>query len=99
VQKRHADRNFLEKALEVGKAVYSLHKNPHKDVKFVKKLKASGSNIIPVSPPPFLKNFIEEHGGKIKAVYAMLMTIPHMFNFHKKRKHVFVVDLYVIGGK
>jgi putative methylase len=98
VQKRQADRKFLEKALEVGKAIYSLHKNPRKDIKFVKKLKAGGS-ITPVSPSPFFKNFVEELGGEIKAVYAMLMTIPHMFNFHTKRKHVFVVDLYVIGGK
>ena len=96
VQKRKADRKFLEKALEVGNNIYSLHKNPHKDKTFTKKLKATKTNLIPVHPSPFLKKLIEEHDGKIKAVYAMLMTIPHMFRFHTKRKHEFIVDLYVI---
>ena len=96
VQKRKADRKFLEEALEVGNNIYSLHKNLHKDKAFTKKLKATKTNLIPVHPSPFLKKFIEEHDGKIKAVYAMLMTIPHMFRFHTKRKHEFIVDLYVI---
>ena len=47
----------------------------------------------------FLKRFIEKHGGEIRGVYAMLMEIPHMFDFHKKQKHRFVVDLYVIDGR
>jgi putative methylase len=96
VQKRKADRKFLEKALETGKIIYSLHKSPEKDNTLIKKLKASKTNIVPVAPPPFLKNFIEERGGKIKAVYAMAMTIPHMFSFHTKRKHEFIADLFVI---
>jgi predicted RNA methylase len=29
-------------------------------------------------------------------VYAMLMTIPRMFDFHTKVKHDFVIDLYFI---
>ncbi len=49
-----------------------------------------------VSSSSFLKNFIEKHDGKIRAVYAMIMTIPYMFEFHRKRKHEFVVNLYVI---
>jgi len=96
VQKRKADRRFLEKALESGKVVYSLHKCPERDYTLIKKLKASKTNIVPVAPSSFLKNFIEERGGKIEAVYAMVMTIPHMFSFHTKRKHEFVADLYVI---
>jgi putative methylase len=96
VQRRKADRKFLEKALETGKIIYSLHKCPEKDKAFIKKLKASKTNVAPVAPSPFLKNFIEGRGGKIKAVYAMIMTIPHMFSFHTKRKHEFVADLYVI---
>jgi putative methylase len=96
VQKRKADRKFLEKALETGKIIYSLHKRPERDTTLIKKLKTSKTKITPVAPPPFLKNFIEEHGGKIKAVYAMIMTIPHMFNFHTERKHEFVADLFVI---
>jgi putative methylase len=99
VQKRKADRKFLEKALEVGKIIYSLHKNPSKDKEFIRKLKVSRTSAVQVSPSSFVKRFIEEHGGTIKASYAMLMTIPRMFSFHTKRKHEFAVDLYVIEGK
>jgi len=96
VQRRKADRKFLEKALESGKVVYSLHKCPEKDKAFIKKLKASKTRVVSVAPSPFLENFIERCGGKINAVYAMIMTIPHMFSFHTKRKHEFIADLYVI---
>jgi len=96
VQRRKADRKFLEKALESGKVVCSLHKCPDEDNIFIKKLKASKTSVALVTPPPFLKKFIEKRGGKIKAVYAVIMTIPHMFSFHTKRKHEFIADLYVI---
>jgi len=96
VQRRKADRKFLEKALETGKVVYSLHKSLLKDKTFIKKLRAGKSGVGPVSPSPFLRRFIEKRGGKIRAVYAMVMTIPHMFNFHEKRRHEFIADLYVI---
>jgi len=96
VQRRKADRKFLEKAIETGKIIYSLHKCPEKDNTLIKKLKTSKTSVAPVTCSPFLKKFIEKRGGKIKAVYAMIMTIPHMFNFHTKRKHEFVVDLFVI---
>ena len=96
VQRRNADRKFLEKALEAGKVVYSLHKSPQKDNAFIKRLRTSGFSVAPVAPSPFLRNFIAKRGGEIKAVYAMVMTIPHMFQFHTKRRHEFIVDLYVI---
>jgi len=96
VQRRRADRKFLERALETGKVIYSLHKSLHKDKTFVKRLKASKTSVVPVAPSPFLERFIEKHGGKVKAVYATVMTIPHMFHYHTKRKHEFTVDLYVI---
>lgn len=99
VQKRKADRKFLEKALEVGKSIYTLHKSPHRDEVIIKKLKTRGTNAVSMLPSNFIKRFVEGHNGKIKAVYAMLMTIPHMFNFHTKRRHEFVVDLYVIKGE
>jgi putative methylase len=99
VQKREADRKFLEKALETGGVIYSLHKSLHDDIAFVKTLKANRDNFLPVSPSPFLKKFIEERGGRIRVVQAMVMTIPHMFDFHTKRKHEFAVDLYVIERK
>jgi putative methylase len=99
VQKRRADRKFLEKALESGKVVYSLHKYPSEDNAFIKKLKANKANVVSVASSPFLEKFIEKHEGKVKAVYAMVMTIPHMFSFHTKRKHEFIVSLYVIEAR
>jgi len=95
VQKREADRAFLVKALEVGSAIYSLHNHPEVDERLIKRLKSS-QDFLQVEPSPFLKRLIEKHGGVVTAVYAMLMTIPHMFNFHTKLKHNFVIDLYVI---
>jgi putative methylase len=99
VQKRNADRVFLSKALEVGRVIYSIHKSLHNDQAFIARLKMSKTGIMPVSPSPFLENLINRHGGKIKAVYALEMVIPHMFSFHTEKKHEFVVDLYIIEGK
>lgn len=95
VQTRNADRAFLVKALEVGRAIYSLHNHPEVDKRLIGMLKA-GKGLVEVAPSPFLKHFIEEHSGAVKAVYALLMTIPKMFDFHTKERHDFVVDLYVI---
>lgn len=84
VQKRGADRRFLEKALQIGNRVYSLHKG----VKTSSKRK--------IVPSPFLERLIERNGGEIRAMYSLVMTIPYMFAFHKKRSHQFPVNLYVI---
>jgi len=43
-----------------------------------------------------MERFIAKQGGSISAVYAMVMTIPRMFDFHTKLKHDFVIDMYVI---
>lgn len=99
VQRRGADRRFLERALETGKVVYSLHKSPEKSRNFVKKLRTGKHNGTPVAPSPFLKKFIEERGAEIDAVYAMIVTIPRMFTFHTKEKHEFVVELYRIESR
>ena len=96
VQKRAADRKFLEKALEVGKVVYSLHNHPCADKQLIQRLKANSGSMLQIAPSPFIEKFIERHHGMVKAVYAMLMTIPRMFDFHTKIKHDFVVDLYII---
>ncbi len=96
VQKRAADRKFLQKALEVGCSVYSLHNHPVIDKRLSSRLKANAGGLLQVSPSPFLERFIKENNGAIKAVYALPMSIPHMFDFHTKNRHDFVVDLYVI---
>jgi putative methylase len=98
VQKSRADRLFLEKALEVGTIVYSLHKRPHAGTDLLKRLRFHPSGLEAVAPSSFLRRFVENRGRKILGVYAMLMSVPHMFDFHEKPKHEFVVDLYIIGG-
>ena len=95
VQTREADRVFLVKALEVATSIYSLHNHPEVDLRLIGQLRGS-SGFLQVQPFPFLQRFIEKHGGAITGVYAMLMTIPRMFDFHTKLKHDFVIDLYVI---
>jgi putative methylase len=96
VQKRWADRKFLEKALETGNVVYSLHKNPYNRKDLIKKLKAGGAGTMQTQPSRFLKWFIEKHGGQIRNVYTMVMTVPRIFSFHAKKRHEFMVDLYII---
>ncbi|MGB9713492.1 MAG: METTL5 family protein [Candidatus Bathyarchaeales archaeon] len=96
VQRRGADRKFIKKALETGRVIYSLHKSPNTKKDLIKKLKAKGTNVMQTQPSPFLKWFIEKHGGRIKSVYSMVMAIPYMFPFHRRKKHEFVVDLYII---
>jgi putative methylase len=95
VQTREADRAFLVKALEVGKSIYSLHSHPEVDARLIKRLKAS-QGFLQVQASPFLERFIAQHDGLVTAVYAMVMTIPKMFDFHTKLKHDFVIDMYVI---
>jgi putative methylase len=96
VQKRGADRKFLEKALESGRAIFSLHKNTQDNTALAGKLKAHRDDIVQVSASPFLRRFVEKHGGEVKAVYSMVMVIPYMFDFHTKKQHEFITDLYVI---
>jgi putative methylase len=96
VQKRAADRKFLEKALGVGRMIYSLHKHPCTDRQLIKKLKANAGVLLQVSASPFIKKFVENHNATVEAVYALLMHIPRMFDFHSKARHEFVIDLYLI---
>jgi putative methylase len=95
VQTREADRAFLVKALQVAPAVYSLHNHPEVDERLIKRLKSS-QGFLQVEPSSFMARFIAKNGGEIRAVYALPMAIPKMFDFHKKTRHDFVIDLYVI---
>lgn len=96
VQRRHADLIFLKKALAMANVVYSLHKSSRNDKVFFPDLKARHDMTASGDPARFLEKFVEDHGGRIQAVYTMLMTIPHMFPFHTSKKHQFAVDLYII---
>jgi putative methylase len=99
VQKRGADRKFLEKALEVACSVYSLHNHPKTDRQLIQSLKKAHGDLLRTQPSTFIQKFVEKRGGEVSAIYALLMTIPRMFNFHTKLRHDFVVDLYVIKTK
>lgn len=99
VQKRGADIIFLEKALTTGRMVYSLHKSVSKGKTVVGDSKRAGAGFVRGSPSAFLKRFIEQRNGKIKAVYSLMMTVPHMFGFHEKKRHEFPIDLYVVEAK
>ena len=96
VQKRAADRRFIEKALELGDAVYSLHNHPVTDKRLVAKLRSGGGQPLQVEASLFLQRFVEERSGRVEAVYGLPLVIPHMFDFHTKAKHEIVIDLYVI---
>jgi putative methylase len=98
VQKRGADRVFLEKALQVADVVYSLHNHPFTDEPLVKRLRRN-AGLMQVEASPFIARFVEAHGGRIEAVYAVLMTIPRMFDFHTKARSEIIIDLYVIRRK
>ncbi len=95
VQKRSADRRFLEKALEVGENVYSLHNHPYNDRQLLSRLKG-GAGPLQIEPSSFMLRFMEGHGGKVEAAYALPLTIPHMFDFHTKTKREITIDLYVM---
>jgi putative methylase len=95
VQKRGADRVFLEKALQVADAVYSLHNHPFNNGPLVRRLRAN-AGLLQVEASSFLRRFVEAHGGRIEAVYAVLMTLPRMFDFHTKTRSEIIIDLYVI---
>ena len=96
VQKRTADRRFLEKALELGDAVYSLHNHPVTDKRLIAKLRSGGGQPLQVEPSPFIQRFVEERGGRVETVYALPLVIPHMFDFHTKARREIVIDLYIL---
>jgi len=99
VQRRAADRRFIEKALEVGEAVYSIHNHPFSDSRLLSRLKSGGGRLLKVESSPFIARFVESRGGTVDAVYALPLVIPHMFDFHTKAKQEIVVDLYVLRKK
>ncbi|MCW4010864.1 MAG: METTL5 family protein [Candidatus Bathyarchaeota archaeon] len=98
VQKRAADRRFIQKALALGDTVFSLHNHPVFDKRLLGKLKATGGQPLQVGASPFMQRFVKEQGGQVETVYALPLIIPHMFDFHTKAKQEIVVDLYVIKG-
>jgi len=99
VQKHAADRLFLEKAIEVGNVIYSLHNHPYTGTRSPKRSKVKGAVPFQVSPFQFIERFVEENGGSVEAIFTLPLVIPHMFAFHKKARHEILIDLYVIKRK
>lgn len=69
------------------------------DIPFIKKALEIGKVIYTLHKSgeenrKFIKNKILNEGGVISAVFQMNLTIPRLFNFHHKKKHVVKVDLY-----
>ena len=98
VQKRGADRDFLKKALQVADAVYSLHNHPFTDEPLLRRLRAN-AGLLQVEASPFIARFVDAYGGRIEAVYALLLVIPRMFDFHTKARSEIIIDLYVVKRK
>ncbi len=96
VQRRAADRRFLEKALELGSIVFSLHNHPFADKNLLNRLKAAGGQPLQVAPSSFMTRAVEQQRSKIEAVYALPLILPHMFDFHTKDKQYIIIDLYVM---
>jgi putative methylase len=96
VQKRGADPPIHRKAIQTGSAVYSLHNHPGFDRNLMSRLKSGGSQLRQVQGDVFLTRLAEKCGGKVDAVYALPLVIPHMFDFHTKAKQEIIIDLYVI---
>lgn len=99
VQRKGADRKFIKKSIEIARKIYSLHKSSRYNQQSIKRLRSHRTKVLPAQISPFLNGFINDHGGKIKVVYAMVMTISQLFKFHKKQRHRFLVDLYIMNGK
>lgn len=98
VQTRGADRKFLEKALKSGKTIYSIHKGVRDAVDSKRRVKGN-RELRQIASSSFLESFIERNGGTIEAIYPMTMAIPHMFSFHKQKKHESLVNVYIIKKK
>ena len=78
VQKEHADRIFLEKALECGKRIYSLHKNGYdKTREFITKLvESKGGEVEKVFPYKFpIPHLFKFHDKPVKEISVDLYVI------------------------
>ncbi|MBS7658694.1 50S ribosomal protein L11 methyltransferase [Candidatus Bathyarchaeota archaeon] len=42
----------------------------------------------------FIKDKIINEGGEVSAIFQINLTIPRLFNFHYKKRHIIKVDLY-----
>lgn len=81
IQTEHADRIFLEKALECGKRIYSLHKNGYDKTKeFITKLvQDKGGNVKQIIPYNFpIPHMFKFHKKPVKEFSVDLYIIKKM---------------------
>jgi len=81
---KNTDRVFLQKALECGKRVYSLHRGGYEGEHGNERTRE------------FLTRFAEQNGGRVLAVKEFKFDVPYMFKFHRKPKVSYNVDLFVV---
>jgi len=102
VQRKKADRSFLEKAIEIGNRIYSLHKSLDVRHGFSPQKGRRGkrrARFRPAPVAPFLERFVEQQGAKIEASFTIPMTIPHLFKFHRKPRHQILANLIVVDAR
>ncbi|MEK6910069.1 MAG: METTL5 family protein, partial [Candidatus Aenigmatarchaeota archaeon] len=78
IQKEHADRIFLEKALECGKRIYSLHKDGYeKTQEFITRLvESKGGKVKQVMPYKFpIPHLFKFHDKPVKEISVDLYVI------------------------
>jgi len=75
-------------------------RSPHQDIRFLSKafeLAHVSYSIHKSSTRSFLIQYVEERGRKVDEVRSMLMRIPHLFDFHRKKWEPILIDLYRIS--
>jgi putative methylase len=74
----------------------------HADTEFLKKaieLAQVAYSIHKSSTRDFLIQFMTKLGAHVDQIRSMRMAIPHLFQFHEKKRATVEVDLYRIGRK
>lgn len=81
IQKEHADRVFLEKALECGKRIYSLHKDGYEKTReFITKLvESKGGKVEKIIPYTFpIPHLFKFHDKPVKEISVDLYVIKKL---------------------
>ncbi len=76
-------------------------KIPHADIQFLKHATAISSatySLHKTTTRAFIQRSLEAEGLDVEVLYQTRFEIPHMFDFHKKRKVGMDVDLIRVSG-
>jgi len=77
VQRRRADRKFIEKSLELGRRIYSLHKSGERNREFIKRfIERHGGKVTGIFPMKMdIPRMFEFHTKKKRSVQVDLYRI------------------------